>query len=185
MALQYAPAPSVSLPTTLAPLLGEPLLLRPDTVGLSGATWTWQPPDFLSCSSCMSPLANPTEAIRYTLLAESRWGCRDSASVYISPNDNLNWYAPNAFSPNDDGVNDRFSLHLGSAAERVLVWEVYDRWGGLRWQAQNLPAATTLLGWNGQQNNEPAPTGLYTWRASVVLINGKTVTLAGGVLLLR
>lgn len=183
--LQYAPLPNLQLPEGLSPPLGEPIILRPDTAGFGHAAWLWLPSDFLSCDNCLNPTANPPTEITYTLVGVSQWGCRDSASLRISPNDELPWYAPNAFSPNDDGINDRLSLHLGPAAQTVLAWEVYDRWGGQRWQARDLPAAQTLYGWDGRQNNIPAPTGAYAWRAAIMLRNGDIRELAGEVMLLR
>ncbi|SER31378.1 T9SS type B sorting domain-containing protein [Neolewinella agarilytica] len=84
-------------------------------------------------------------------------------------------YAPTAFSPNGDGVNDRFRLESGPAVEVVEFLRVYDRWGGLRYSGDNRP------GWDG----ELAAAGIYVWVAEVLFVDGERRQLRGDVMLVR
>jgi gliding motility-associated-like protein len=62
---------------------------------------------------------------------------------------------PNAFSPNGDGINDRWNIrYLDTYADCVL--EVYDRYGRLvyRTVGYNKP-------WEGTANGRPLPVGVY------------------------
>ncbi len=68
-------------------------------------------------------------------------------------------YAPNAFSPNDDGRNDVFQLHVPCVVSRFRL-EIFDRWGGLVFASDD-PEDT----WDGTiRGREQAP-GVYLWRA--------------------
>ena len=69
-------------------------------------------------------------------------------------------YVPDAFSPNDDGRNDFLKIYTGCNFEcRVENFQVFDRWGGLRYQAEG-----NEIAWDGSNaNNAPLGTGIYTW----------------------
>jgi gliding motility-associated-like protein len=63
-------------------------------------------------------------------------------------------YLPTAFSPNDDGVNDFYEAQ-GKDYE-LLALDVYDRWGGLLYRADEEP-----FRWDGSSRGKPVPPGLY------------------------
>ena len=69
-------------------------------------------------------------------------------------------YVPDAFSPNDDGRNDFLKIYTGCNFEyRVENFQVFDRWGGLRYRAEG-----NEIAWDGSNaNNAPLGTGIYTW----------------------
>jgi gliding motility-associated-like protein len=68
-------------------------------------------------------------------------------------------FVPNAFSPNDDGINDLFRA-FASTEVQVLSFDlmVADRWGNLMFRTQN-PAE----GWNGQLRERPMDTSVFIW----------------------
>ncbi len=67
-------------------------------------------------------------------------------------------YAPNIFSPNDDGLNDTWQIFLPCAWYRFRL-DVYNRWGGLVFTADD-----PEKGWDGfSRGREPIP-GVYVWR---------------------
>jgi gliding motility-associated-like protein len=68
-------------------------------------------------------------------------------------------YVPNAFSPNDDGINDLFRT-FASAEVQVLSFDlmVADRWGNLMFRTQN-PAE----GWNGQFRDRAMDPAVFVW----------------------
>lgn len=67
------------------------------------------------------------------------------------------FYIPNAFSPNDDGRNDLF-LPVNLCPVEGYMLQVYDRWGGLVFEAQ-----APGLGWDGARKGERMPVGVYNW----------------------
>ena len=63
-------------------------------------------------------------------------------------------YLPNAFSPNDDGINDDL-FPQGSNFASIRL-QVFDRWGGLVHQSEGSNAR-----WDGKRQGKPAATGAY------------------------
>jgi gliding motility-associated-like protein len=91
-------------------------------------------------------------------------------------------YAPNAFSPNDDGVNDVFKLFVDPDVS-ILSFKliIHDRWGNLIFQSTD-PA----LGWDGSQKGNRANPDTYIYAYTIEYedengvgrqVNGGTVNL--------
>ncbi|HRD82001.1 MAG TPA: gliding motility-associated C-terminal domain-containing protein, partial [Saprospiraceae bacterium] len=57
-------------------------------------------------------------------------------------------FAPNAFSPNDDGINDVFMLFGGNGVERVAMLRIFDRWGNMMFEARDFLPGDPQFGWN-------------------------------------
>jgi len=82
---------------------------------------------------------------------------RDSVEVNFFTCQTCPLYAPNAFSPNDDGWNDTWQLFLPCNWQRFRL-EVFDRWGNQVFVANDPEQA-----WNGKWRNKPVPPGVYVW----------------------
>jgi gliding motility-associated-like protein len=87
-------------------------------------------------------------------------------------------FAPNAFTANADKINDGFLLKGVFIKQYNL--RIYDRWGTLVFETNNLNQA-----WDGTFGNEPAPAGVYVFIANAYGRKGDYVTLKGNVTLLR
>lgn len=79
---------------------------------------------------------------------------------------------PTAFSPNGDGLNDRFQLPPGDW-QRLRV-RIYDRHGQLVYDQPRLD-------WDGAR----APEGIYLWQLQGTTARGRRLQLSGTVTLLR
>lgn len=101
------------------------------------------------------------------------------AEVMVKVVDEVKVVAPNAFSPNNDGVNDRFRIHAYGLS-KLDYFTVYNRWGAPVFNTTN-PEAW----WNGQLNNVLQPAGTYMWIVKGKDILGKDVQYSGHVLLIR
>jgi gliding motility-associated-like protein len=87
---------------------------------------------------------------------------------------------PNAFSPNNDGVNDRFRIEVvGDVTYKIF--KVFDRWGKVVFETKD-----PLQYWYGEQNGKPLPVGTYYWIMELVNNNNQDFyRKAGTVTLLR
>lgn len=66
-------------------------------------------------------------------------------------------YTPNAFSPNDDGINDEFRPLAGEGCSFTnFQLKIFDRNGSLVFQSNSSDEA-----WDGRFRNEPAPIAVY------------------------
>lgn len=84
-------------------------------------------------------------------------GCDSTIIVDISINDSkcylCNPYAPTAFTPNIDNLNDYYSIRGHFSDYNIRI---YDRWGELIFKGTNQD-----LGWDGKYRNIEAPIGTY------------------------
>jgi gliding motility-associated-like protein len=88
---------------------------------------------------------------------------------------------PNAFTPNEDGVNDNFHI-LNPIFYPIFTFDIYNRWGQLVFATQDI-----LYGWDGKVNSIDQEIGMYVWMVTYEKSNepGKVYSLRGTVTLLR
>ncbi len=117
---------------------------------------------------------------RVLLAAQNSYGCVDTISkdVYVVPD--FTFYAPNAFTPNEDGLNDRF-LPKGAGWD-IKEYELYifDRWGEKIFSTKQYDQ-----GWDGRvnQKGEIVEDGVYVWKVKVKDVFQKQHEFAGSVML--
>jgi gliding motility-associated-like protein len=89
----------------------------------------------------------------------NEWGCYDSASAIVLINDDFTFYAPNAFTPNEDGVNDIFYVKGTGINNDKFTMYIYDRWGKRLFTSHDI-----FEGWDGTSENDDRvqPQGVYT-----------------------
>lgn len=93
-------------------------------------------------------------------------------------------FIPNAFSPNNDGINDLFKIYPHSAfLGKITTFKIFDRWGGIVFEASNFDFFDTA--WDGTYRGETAASGVYVYFVEVEMENGKKELLKGDVTLLR
>ncbi len=136
----------------------------------------------LSCLQCLTNEVAPYhDATIVGLQVLNANGCRAADEVTIKIKRPV--YAPTAFSPNGDGINDHFFLHT-PGAESVHL-QIFGRWGELLWESRNSPPNSPEGGWKGAAGNQPVPAGMYVWAAKVIYPGASRQSLSGEVLLMR
>ncbi|MBK8280851.1 MAG: PKD domain-containing protein [Saprospiraceae bacterium] len=93
-----------------------------------------------------------------TLTTKHENGCTDSTSQYLRVGLFISYFLPNAFTPNNDGIND---LYFGKGAltgMQDFQFSIYNRWGELIYHTKD-PSE----GWNGKKANigPLEPNGVY------------------------
>ncbi|MEN9570867.1 MAG: hypothetical protein RL172_2098 [Bacteroidota bacterium] len=148
-------------------------------------TWLWQPAATLSCSNCPSPIATPEQNTRYSITVTNQSRCTDSAQVYIQVVcDNSNLYLPSAFTPNGDGLNDYF-YPMGVGIFKVQNLKIFNRYGQLVFQKENVNANDPSTGWDGRYKGILANPGTYIYTVEVICKNSEKITTKGKILLLQ
>jgi gliding motility-associated-like protein len=74
-------------------------------------------------------------------------------------------YFPNAFTPNNDSLNERFTIYGENIQSAELY--IYNRWGELIFHASDKEPS-----WNGTVNGAPASEGVYYYIARIKGITG-------------
>lgn len=83
-------------------------------------------------------------------------------------------YIPNAFTPNNDNVNDFFQPQFTERPQNYSL-KIFNRWGGLMYSSLNEDP-----GWDGSVNGESVPDGVYVY---LIIADGEK--MSGTVTLIR
>lgn len=145
----------------------------------------WSGGDSIRCPDCPSTYVRPIYTQDYVVQVISDKGCFNEGQVRIVVDRRDLIYAPNAFSPNDDGVNDQFTLFGGSAAVRIESLQIFDRWGNQLFRAEGIPLNDLSSGWDGTFRGRPMNAGVYVFQARVRLVDGSVEERKGEVNLVR
>lgn len=100
------------------------------------------------------------EAGPYTVAIEAPGYCPSSFTVEVNDLCRTDPYAPTAFTPNGDGINDHWTPIWSTEPETEFSFTVYDRWGRM------ITTGDRRSGWDGRLNGSDAPNGIYTYRLS-------------------
>ncbi|RZA00888.1 MAG: PKD domain-containing protein [Sphingobacteriaceae bacterium] len=95
-------------------------------------------------------------------------------------------YAPNAFTPNSDGVNDVWNVSATSIYNKAgsplkdYKLQIYDRWGSLVFESNDV-----YKGWDGKHNGTNSPIGVYVYLIKAEALNGNYINLRGNITLVK
>lgn len=108
------------------------------------------------------PLAHPSAVDKrgtYYIKGTNEFGCSIIKSVYanIIPPAVPVVYAPTAFTPNNDGLNDVFKLKIVGETT-VNHFRIYNRWGQVVFEDPDITHS-----WNGKLKGTEFPVGVYIW----------------------
>jgi gliding motility-associated-like protein len=92
-------------------------------------------------------------------------------------------FAPNVFSPNNDGDNDIFYLQGQEAT--MTQFRIMNRWGNVVFERENIALNDNQNGWNGIFKGEALPQDMYIWVAEVTFLDTYKQVFSGSVLLFR
>ena len=151
--------------------------------GGSVNSWNWNFGNGQTSTS-QNPVVDFGAAGEYvvSLVVTSINGCSDSTSNVIVITSDFSLYVPNAFTPNDDGINDVFTpVGIGIDQENYEL-SIYDRWGLKIWST-NEPNK----GWDGKtlSGSDTVQQDVYVWRINLKKFNGTKKNYTGHVTLIR
>ncbi|NJL76759.1 MAG: T9SS type B sorting domain-containing protein [Saprospiraceae bacterium] len=185
------PAFSVSIfPTTdvLEINFGESVQLFANTNNQIGkVTYSWSASfadSTLSCFDCFNPMVMPTTTTYYELLGTDEAGCKATDDIQIRVRKTRTVLVPTGFTPNGDAVNNNLIVH-GSSSTNVKLFRVYDRYGELIFENEQLIINDPMTGWDGTFRGKEMPAGVYVWYAEVEYEDGMKEALKGSTLLIR
>lgn len=87
---------------------------------------------------------------------------------------------PNAFSPNDDGVNDNLKLIHRNVNDNEFEINIFNRWGETVFNSKNI-----FFKWNGMYRNVIQPEDVYIYHIRAQCLLGNTIEKSGCLFLLR
>jgi len=144
------------------------------TVNDSTISFLWTPGYDFPDPTILRPVLVANYDQTYTLTATGLGNC--SASDMLTVNILKPVLVPNAFSPNGDGVNDRWEITNLSDYPGALV-EVYNRYGQLIYKSTGYPSP-----WDGNYNGKPVPVATYYY---VITLKNGFKPLTGSLTIVR
>jgi len=127
----------------------------------------WGGYDGLTCPGCPSLQFIASASGTVTAIVTDTAGCTASDSMRLTVIVPRIIYIPTIFSPNDDGVNDKFFISGRRNLINIGYLRIYDRWGNLLFDKTNLIPGDESTGWDGTFNGSPLLPGVYVYTAEL------------------
>jgi len=132
-------------------------------------------PNYTSSFSWSTPGATTTEAFsdslieiyypelisnNYTvsLIETTEFGCVDSAQEILIINNDQIIYAPSAFTPDGDGLNQMWGIYIEGIDIYDFHLTLFNRWGEMIWESYNPDGL-----WDGTYGGTVVQDGVYVW----------------------
>jgi gliding motility-associated-like protein len=134
-------------------------------------------------SDLESPTHIYTRAGKYkvSLLVETEEGCTDSTSNFVVVEVPYFFYSPNAFTPNNDGINDLFYVSGEGIDPDNFEMLIFNRFGNLIFRS-----TTPFDYWDGRTSDGSlSPAGTYVYLISTLDMDGNPKRYEGTVNLIR
>lgn len=99
------------------------------------------------------------------LVASTENGCVDTAYATVTVKEELIFYVPNTFTPDNDDYNETFKPVFTTGFDPYhYTLYIFNRWGELIFESHD-----TNIGWNGKYgvDGKMCQDGTYTWKISV------------------
>jgi gliding motility-associated-like protein len=171
--IAISPLPTVAFAGDVSVLEDNEIQLNPVITGTI-ATYLWTPSAGLSNATVANPVARPTETTIYHLLVTTAAGCTDEASVKVSLVQEV--LIPTAFTPNGDGVNDKWEIPALSSRPGATV-NVFNRYGQPVFESKGYTSY-----WDGTYSHKPLPAGVYYY---LIDLKDKSPKLSGYLTIIR
>jgi gliding motility-associated-like protein len=91
--------------------------------------------------------------------ALNKGGCPDRTEITIIIDEELIFYIPNTFTPDDNNLNQLFKPVFSSGYDpNTYLLRIFDRWGEIVFESNSIEN-----GWDGTKGSMKLPSGTYTW----------------------
>lgn len=169
-------------------------VLLGDSIELDGRVATdipdlvyqWEPAHLFACPDCPVQNFHPQNSETYQVtVLDPLTNCTTTDYIDIFVNKIRRVFIPNAFSPNDDGVNDFFTIYGGSDVVEIKSFRVFDRNGALVHEAENFFPEDLNSSWDGRFLNEKLNVGVYVYFAEILFRDNEIELYRGDITLIR
>ncbi len=147
--------------------------------GSGGVKYLWSPANVLDNPFAQNPMAILNNDTKFNLVVKDTLGCVGTSSVLVKVYKGVTYYIPNAFTPNNDGLNDVFRA-IAPGIQQTNYFRIFNRWGKLMFETHD-----ATKGWNGTYLGAQQPSAVYVWVIKGLDVSGKIVELKGTVTLIR
>lgn len=143
--------------------------------------------NFSNCAdstNCSDPRVAPLSTTTYTVVVMDEDSCTASDTVTVAVSIVESSFLPTAFSPNGDGLNDRFEFDILGALDAQV--KVYDRWGNLIFENdKQTNGIGNGEGWDGTFKGEPVQFDTYVYVMKVRYYNNVEKDFTGTIAVMK
>ena len=146
-----------------------------------GITYNWTPNlnGTIACPTCSTTIVSPTLTTNYIVVASNSPYCRVQDTVKVIVDINCgDFFIPNVFSPNGDGLNDDINVHGRCISTFNL--QIFSRWG-----EKVFETSSTSESWDGTFRGKKMDTGVFVYKADGISIDGQSFKFKGNITLIR
>jgi gliding motility-associated-like protein len=144
-----------------------------------GVTALWRPANNLDNPSSYTPVFRGSTDQLYTIEITTNTECVTVDTQLVKTVAHADIYVPNAFTPNNDGLNDLLRPTLMGMKE-LHYFRIYNRWGQLLFETK-----TDRSGWNGSYKGTNLPAQAVVWIAEGLGVDGRIYTKRGTSVIVR
>ena len=144
----------------------------------------WPASQYLWQDGSTQSFYDVTQSGDYSVKLTDRYGCTKSDAIKVTVENCsvCDLYIPSAFTPNNDGLNDVFSVlpKCQNVALQNFRFKIYNRWGQLIYTTNDINQC-----WDGTSKNQPQSAGLYVYYLEYQFKQNPLIVKKGTVELLR
>ncbi|MBW7912446.1 MAG: gliding motility-associated C-terminal domain-containing protein, partial [Taibaiella sp.] len=171
------PAVSIDYVSSYNVCAEDTIVLRAtDSTGLQ---YQWLAGSRLLQSDGPQALAIVAGTDKIILTGTDEWGCRNTDSADVTAHTCCEITVQNAFSPNNDGLNDRFRI-ITNGNQRIGTFIIVNRWGQKIFETNDVKT-----GWDGTHNGKPQVMDTYYYYIKYTCTSSEVFEKKGEVVLLR
>jgi gliding motility-associated-like protein len=169
------PRQGINNPVAYA-VAGLPLILEARPIGASAL---WAPATNLDNSTSYKPVFTGNTETVYSITLKTSAGCITIDTQVVKINKNIAIYVPNAFTPNDDNVND-FLKPFMIGIKELVYFKIFNRWGELIFETKK-----NNSGWDGRYKGIPVQSHTLVWMLQGIGADNKIYNARGSTVLIR
>ncbi len=146
---------------------------------------TWTPNTWVIGSTYPSITIKPNLNQEYKVTAKNGGGCTSSdiVNVFVLC-DGTNFFIPNTFSPNGDGMNDWF-YPRGTGLFTIKQFRIFNRWGEEVFARYSFRANDEKSGWDGTFKGQKIASDAYVYLIEIQCDNNTTLSYKGNIALIK
>jgi gliding motility-associated-like protein len=173
------PLPLISVNNPSVILCREPSV---NLIAAGAVSYSWSPQTNISCEVCPDPIVSPTERTEYCVTGTDSNSCvgKVCSIIEVYGTKGHNFSMPNAFTPNNDGINDVFCLQGWDACNEDFHIMIFDRWGEKVYESGD-----PNFCWDGLFKGQLLSSDVYIYSVSAHYKDQTKVEKKGNITLLR
>lgn len=151
------------------------------------STFDWTPPgdveNFFEAEPFITP-STPGQQLFFLEMQDDITGCiaRDSIEINVVDPSQLDCnevFLPNAFTPNNDGLNDEYGISNPYSIPELITFEIFDRWGERVFATND-----AFRSWDGSYRGQEVNSGVLMYKVRY-LCQGEEIVLTGSITMMR